>query len=46
MSTTTKRLLLTLLVVTLFGSACADSTGPRGETCTETQGSGGVVCPK
>lgn len=40
---TTKRLALALLVVTMLGTAaCADSTAPRNDTtCTETQGTGG-----
>lgn len=43
---TTKRLVLALLVATMFGTAaCADASGPRNDTtCTENQGSGGRSC--
>ncbi len=44
---TTKRLALLLVTLTLFGTAaCADASGPRPDTapCTETQGSGGRSC--
>ena len=42
---TTKRLAILLLTVTLFGTAaCADASGPQAETCTEQQGMGGRTC--
>jgi hypothetical protein len=43
---TTKRLVLALLVATMFGTAaCADASGPRSDTCTtEDQGTGGRKC--
>jgi hypothetical protein len=44
---TTKRLVVLLLTLAVFGSAaCADASGPRPDTapCTESQGSGGRSC--
>jgi hypothetical protein len=43
---TTKRLVILLLTITLFGTtACADASGPQAETtCTESQGTGGRTC--
>lgn len=43
--TTTKRFAILLLTVVLFGTAaCADTSGPQAETCTEAQGTGGRTC--
>lgn len=43
---TTKRFIILLFVVALFGTtACADASGPHAETtCTENQGVGGRTC--
>lgn len=46
MSSTSKRLLLAALTLTLIGvSACADATSPRSDSAPcENQGSGGRTC--